>query len=418
MTPAVVHPPVSPLDEPARDRVFGLPVAAGVSWIAGLLTAFTVSLVGEMPLGEVILMATAGWAGLCLLANRAWPGDLFRERWVWTLLACQAIALVAYVVSDVYRGSSHRDMARGWGRMIFLAIDIIAFAYLFSCSRRNLLWYLFGQALGDVAAALIFGPLFGDMWKFGVGVPVTFAVFFLASFGGRYFFILIAAGMGVLHFAMDFRSVGGICLLIAAASTLQLLPRRLRLWAVPFICAGALAAVSVVYSGMQDEESRRGTRSDVARSSMMQAAWEAFVESPLIGQGSWFNKSKLYDNFGLILYERAKDAGIGGFGDPGTEISGVAIHSQMLVTLAEGGLFGATFFMAFAGMLMWALWNEIMVQPWDRASPVRLMQLFFAFWNVWLSPYSGAHRVYIAAAVGLVLILRAERAEQEDAEES
>lgn len=418
MTPAVVHPPVSPLDEPARDRVFGLPVAAGVSWIAGLLTAFTVSLVGEMPLGEVILMATAGWAGLCLLANRAWPGDLFRERWVWTLLACQAIALVAYVVSDVYRGSSHRDMARGWGRMIFLAIDIIAFAYLFSCSRRNLLWYLFGQALGDVAAALIFGPLFGDMWKFGVGVPVTFAVFFLASFGGRYFFILIAAGMGVLHFAMDFRSVGGICLLAASAAVLQLLPRQLRLWAVPFICAGALAAVSLVYTRMQDEDSRRGTRSDVARSSMMQAAWEAFAGSPFIGQGSWFNKSKLYDNFAVILEQRARDAGIGGFGGANSDVSGVAIHSQMLVTLAEGGFFGATFFFVYAGMLVWALWNEVLVRDWDRVFPVRLLQLFLAFWNVWLSPYSGAHRVYIAAAVGVILMLRSDHEDQREEEEA
>jgi O-antigen ligase len=252
-----------------------------------------------------------------------------------------------------------------------------------------------------------------------MGIPLTFAAFFLGGLGGRFFFILVAGGMGVLHFAMDFRSVGGICLLIAGAAVLQVFPRHLRLWVVPFICAGALAAVSLVYTRMQDEDSRRGTRSDVARSSMMQAAWEAFAESPVIGQGSWFNKSKLYDNFAVILEQRARDASIGGFGGANSDVTGVAIHSQILVTLAEGGLFGATFFFVYAGMLVWALWNEVLVRAWDRISPVRLLQLFLAFWNVWLSPYSGAHRVYIAAAVGIILILRWDHEEQdEEAEET
>jgi len=407
--PAWPAPAPSPLAVPST-RVPG--PAAFVALAAGLLTAFTVSLVGEMPLGELVLLAVAGWAGLCAIVHHGLPGPLFRQRTLAVLLASEAIALLAYMLSDFYRQSDPRDMARGWARMVLLAIDLVAVAYLLGRARAIFFWFLGGLLAGDLVNSVLFGALFGDVWKFGYGIPASYAALAIASFAGPFAVLLTAGGLGVLHFALDFRSVGGLCFLLAAATGLQMLPPRLRLWTLP-CCAGAtLALAAFFFSGVRSEGEmeHRASRSDVDRSSMLQAATEAFLASPLIGHGSWFSRSDVYANFMQIRDDRAKEAGIGGFAGPNEADETVALHSQILVTLAEGGLFGAAFFIVYGAGLAWALWDQVMVQPWRRERPVRVLLLLLAGWHLAMSPFSGAHRVYIALAAGVILLVQAERA--------
>lgn len=417
------HDASSPLPWPAalEDEVVP-PAASGwlqpaglVALFAGLLTAFTVSLVGEMPLGELVLIATAAWVALCVAVHRAPPGPLFRHRYFSVLFACQAVALLAYVVSDFYRQSDPRDMARGWARMILLGIDVVAAAYLLGRSRAVFAWFLGGILAGDLVHTLLFGALFGDFWKFGYGIPLTYAAVAAASFGGPFLVLLTAAGFGALHFALDFRSVGALCIGVAAATGLQMLPRPWRLWALPAGTVVALGIAVVLFGGVRsgDEMEHRATRSDVDRSAMIQAATEAFASSPLIGHGSWFSRSDVYANFMQIRDDLAKEAGVGGFAGPNEEPEAVALHSQILVTLAEGGFFGASFFLAYGAGLIWALWDQVMARPWSRARPVRVLLLMIASWHLVMSPFSGAHRVYIALAAGLILLVLAERNREE-----
>ncbi|HZP61150.1 MAG TPA: O-antigen ligase family protein, partial [Opitutaceae bacterium] len=323
--------------------------SAWICFLAGSLTAFTVSLVGEMPIGEIFLIAVAGWVVLCAILNHAWPGALLRNRFFWTLLIAQAVALGSYVMSDLYRRSFPRDMARGWSRMILLAIDIIAIAYLFGRSRRNFLFFLFGLNLGDVADALIHGPLFGDMWKFGVGFPLTVLVLFLAPLGGRWITMLGAGGMGVLNFVQDYRSLGGLCLAVGALTFLQTIPRRLRGWAAPFGAAAAIGSVVLVYQ-YTEANATRATRSDVERSAMMEASFDAIRASPFIGYGSWFSNTDVYDNFMLIRQEAARAAHVGGFARANQDDPDLmSFHSQILVAVVEGGILGGTFFFIYGG---------------------------------------------------------------------
>lgn len=384
-----------------RDRWWS--VSGVVSFIASATTAFTVSLVGEMPLGEFVLMAVTGWAMLCVVFNHALPGRLFKSRFLWALLIAQAVALVAYIASDFYRGSSPRDMARGWGRMIFLAIDLLAIAYLFSCSRKNILWFVIGQAAGALAYTALYGPLFGDMWKFGVGPPVTFAIFLLAPLAGPFLTALAAGGIGMAHFSLDYRGLGAICFVAGVLTLLQRLPVRFRWWIAPVALSVAVAGVFAVYE--ETQRKNRATRSDIERTAMVTAAKEAFVESPLIGHGSWFSNSDVYENFVLIRHEAAKAARVGGFAGVNQAAGGEALHSQLLVSLAEGGLFGGAFFLVFGAGLLWALCDTVLVKPWHRLAPIYLLILLLALWNLLFSPFSGAHRVYIATACGLILLL-------------
>jgi hypothetical protein len=381
-------------------------ISGALSFLASALTAFTVSLVGEMPVGEFVLIGVTGWALLCVVFNHAPPGRLFRSRLFWWMMVAQLVALIAYVVSDLYRNSAPRDMARGWGRMLFLAIDIVAVTYLFSCSRKNFLWFVMGQAAGALAYTAIHGPMFGDMWKFGIGAPITFGVFLLAPFGGAVVSALAIAGLGVGHLNLDYRSLGGICLVAATLILLVRLPMRARWWIAPFALAGAVFGVLHLYE--QSQRGTRATRSDIERTAMVTAAKEAFEESPLIGHGSWFSNSDVYDNFMLIRHEAAKQARVGGFAGANRAPGDEALHSQILVALAEGGLFGGAFFLVFGGGLVWALAEAVMVRRWHRFAPITILILLIAIWNLLFSPFSGAHRVYIAMACGLILLLTSE----------
>jgi hypothetical protein len=389
---------------PARDAWWS--ISGVVSFVASAATAFTVSLVGEMPVGEFVLTAVAGWAVLCLVFNHSAPGRLFHSRLFWAMMVAQLVAFVAYVASDLYRHSAPRDMARGWGRMLFLAIDVIAVTYLFSCSRRNVLWFLAGQAVGALAYTALHGPMFGDLWKFGWALPLTYVVVLLTSLAGTVVAALAVAAMGIAHLNLDYRSLGGICIVAAMLILLTRLPSRFRWWIAPAALAVAVAGVFHFYE--QSKRGARSTRSDIERSAMVTAAREAFQESPLIGHGSWFSNSDVYDNFMLIRHEAAKQARVGGFAGANRAPGDEALHSQILVALAEGGLFGGAFFIVFGLGLAWALMHTVLVRTWHRLAPIHVLVLLLAFWNLLFSPFSGAHRVYIAMACGLVLLIRSD----------
>lgn len=410
-TPALASSPPRPSSSTPGERSAAFTLSGALSLFAGVLTPFTVSLGGELPLGELVLGVVAAWALLIVALAHAWPGPLWRDRVFLALLAAQFVALGAYVASDIYRGSVPDDMARGWARMVFLGADFAAIAYLSGCSARNFLLLLVGVQLGEVAKVFLEGALFGDYWKFGFALPVTVGVFLLARFGGFLLSAAAAAALGVLHFVLDFRSLGLICILVSAFVLVQAFPRVWRIWIAPLGLLAALAVGGLVYAHTTsaDREGQRTSRSNVERTAMVQAAVEAFVASPLVGHGSWFSRTDVMDEFMIIREDLAHEAGVGGFAGANEEEEGVTLHSQLLVTLAEGGLFGAAFFIPYAFGLMWALHDQVVVRPWSPGSPLRLFILSLALFNVFLSPFSGAHRVHIALAAVLVIIIHRER---------
>lgn len=419
--PAPGSPPAAPSLSLSGLLAPVLRPAALVSAFAGVLTPFTVSLGGEMPIGELVLFFAAAWALLIVALSHLWPGPLWRDPVFLGFMLCQGLALAAYVVSDVWRGSAPHDFVRGWARMVFLAVDLAAIAYLVGCSALNFVLLLVGVQLGEVLKVLLQGALFGDVWKFGYALPVTVGALLLAGRFGLVVSGCAAAALGVLHFALDFRSLGMLCLLVAALVGVQAFPRAARAWIAPVGLACGLALGVAVYAHTRsDREGQRSTRSDVERTAMVVAALEAFRDSPLVGHGSWFSRTEVMDNFMVLREEGARLAGVGGFaGANEIEEEPVALHSQLLVTLAEGGLFGAAFFIPYALGLAWALHNQVVVRAWTPLSALRHFVLCLALFHVFLSPFSGAHRVGIALAAVLVVLIHRERAElRADAEDS
>jgi hypothetical protein len=110
------------------------------------------------------------------------------------------------------------------------------------------------------------------------------------------------------------------------------------------------------------------------------------------------------EDFFAIRYENSWLDGIGSY-DEDEAVSIIALHSQILVALAEGGVLGGCFFIFYGVMILWALWYCVFVQPWHYCSALVVYFLLLKIWDLCMSPFSGAHRVMIGAGVGLILVL-------------
>jgi hypothetical protein len=387
-----------------------IPYAPVLAFFMGLTGPFTVRLVGLMPVSELVLLLVVSYAVLHLVMVQALVAPLVRNRLFGLFMFAQGVALLGYIISDLYRESSPGDMARGWARMIFLALDLCGVALLFGSSRAAFPAYIIGLAASSVHAAL-FGALFGDYWKFGFGYPMTVLVFLLAPRGGRLLTILAGFGMAALHIFLDFRSMSFTSLLTTAGIGLTFFPPRLRGWLVAAVAALAIAAAPFVLNReVSDETKHRRSRSNAERSAMMEAAGGAFLKSPLLGQGSWFSNSDVMHRFAEIRTENALAAGVGGYSEDQAEE--MAIHSQILVSLAEGGFFGGTFFLVYGAGLVWAVFHLVLRRVNDHRTGIYLLLTLCGVLNVCFSPFSGGARVDIAVAATLVLLLWLRRHEE------
>lgn len=382
--------------------------AMGVSLAAGFLQPFMVSLVGRMPLSEVLFLFVTAFALVAFCMDARTINILPAPRLLFMLLVCIAVSFAGYIFADLYRMTDLRDLMRGWARLAFLVVDLIAIATLIGLSKHSLPLYQCGLAAGSVLYVLIFGPLLGEYWKFGYAVPVTLLLLLVAPLIGTWAVELALIGVGLLHLLLDYRSMGGCCLLAGSLLLVMRLPLRLRGWAVPAAAVSAAIGVLALYQYVGTKGTHRTAQSNIDRSAMAAAAWEAVVESPVIGQGSWFSRSKVFDAFFEMRYRETKISGGRGVERFG-HLEGVAIHSQILVSLAEAGIFGVCFFVAYGVLLVWAIWYASAHQTGNRFAGLFLFVLICAFWDLWMSPFSGQARALISIACGIILLLWQER---------
>lgn len=383
------------------------------AFLIGLLRTTTTQGIGAMPVGELVLLLLGLHAVLVMVSTRRLPAPVPAPRLMILIALSQGVALASYVVSDLWRESAAIDMLRGWLRMVFVLIDLATMALVLGASWRTFVWLQIGSGV-SFAQMLIVPPLFNDYWKFGFGYPISVLVVLLAprvlGFWGT---VLGAAGLGVLHLRMDFRSMAAECFAVGAMMALRILPRMAR---QAILMAGALAGIAaapmVIERMLACTGSARADRSNDERAAMLQAAWEGFASSPLIGQGSWFSKSNVWENFHRIYAERQRIAG-DGLAFREEDVKNAAIHSQILVSLAEGGVFGAAFFAVYGLLIVWALWFALTEASWHWTLPARIFCLEVGFFNLLMSPFSGPIRIEIATTAILTALFWCEGRRQD-----
>jgi hypothetical protein len=380
------------------------------AFLVGFFQPVTIGFVGRIPISELLLLIVLLHAALAVVSTRALPAPLPSPRILAFVLLCQLVAFASYIVSDLWHESLPFDFVRGWVRMIFLPLNIAALALLFGAGNQTFVLFHIG-----LVCSLVFPylgpPLFHDYWKFCFGYPVTLVILLVTPrLFGLWATVGATVGLGFLHLIMRFRSLGAICLFLAAlivvATTLPRLWRKyLFIICTPIFVVASPWALESFLTGGQGTV----TRSNVERSAMIQAAWEGFLESPLIGNGSWFSKSDVWDNFLMIRSQKERESGQGLGFDP-RDFEGVAIHSQILTALAEGGILGGTFFLMYTVLILTGFWFMLTDASWHYLMPLRLLILVSGLYGVFMDPFSGTSRLSIGITVALSLVLLTEKA--------
>jgi O-antigen ligase len=367
--------------------------------LVGFFTPFTIKAAGNLPIAEWILFFAVCSAIVIRFSRERWPDGVANSRIFFGFIVLQVIGLLAYIVSDLYRESASRDFLRGWARMIFVGVDLLGLATLIGTSWRRLVVLKLGFIFGVAAEAAIFGPLYGAWWKFGFALPVTLLVLILVGNRNRWVASSVAVGLGLLNFSLDYRSLGAECFIVAVAVHLPRFNTFGRLVALVAMVTAAIYAMVGVFHEKTDTAFAARHESDSERRAMVEAAANAFAESPIIGHGSWFSNTKVVKD----IENRQAELKEGFQGYTEEQESVLTIHSQMLTALAEGGFFGASFFFGYAAMLIWAFAYALRTER-----PQQILVIFLlveALWNLAMTPFSGPKRIEIATAAVLTLML-------------
>ncbi|HZZ18696.1 MAG TPA: O-antigen ligase family protein [Opitutaceae bacterium] len=369
--------------------------------LTGALSAFTVPLVGLLPVGELVLILVFPWVMFQLVSSRGWPTRMQQLSWYKLMLIFVGIMLLGYVVSDLYRGTSSENLVRGWARVGFLGIDLVAIAYLINGSWLRLRVFIFALYFANSLNGMISNPIDDRWWEFGVGPSVTALALFLCAGRAMIIQVSLALLLAVVAMSLGARSLGGICMLTAVLFMLNRARGVMRPIAL-IAAAGAVAALlfaanAAILSNLEK------TNSNVERRSMIETAADAFLESPFIGQGSWFTATNMISK---LEEHRAKlDPTFHGYTED--EARQISIHSQILVALAEGGILGGSFFIFYGALLLKT------IRTLTRHSvPRRAFTLYFVInglWNLCMSPFSGVARTEIVLAICACLLVILQR---------
>lgn len=379
-------------------RRSGPRIACGV---VGLACGFTVQVVGQLPVGEILLLAICPWPVFRAVRMRGWRARIQQLRWYQMLLILAGVAELGYVISDLYRGTPASFEIRGWARVGLLAVDLVTIAYLIDRSWTRLWVFTTAFIFGTFINALILGPLFDRWWEFAIGAPVAAFGFFICAWLPAFAPILVALIVTGLSLVFGARSLAGIALLSSALFALRYARGILR----PMAIAGMVIAMgAVLYAAqavVQYDENK--TNSNIERESMIETAAEEFASSPLIGQGTWYAASKMLRS----VEEHREDLDPKFHGYSEEEARTLSIHSQLLVTLAEGGILGGLFFIFYGGLICKTLRSLIRTPVPHRAFVIYM--LVDGLWNLCMSPFSGGARIDIVLVICACLLVIVQR---------
>jgi len=377
-----------------------------VAFAVGATTSVKLGVVGELFLGEILLPLLA--VGIVFFSSE-WK--LLGQRPFLAMCLAFAVMLLGYMISDLTNGTRPDQYLRGWGRVLLVFTDFIAYYVVYAKDRRLFWWLILGMATGS--AAYLFAthvPL--DRWKLGYAGPVTLVLLALSYFLPGRFKALPVLAAALVSVWLDFRSFGVICLVVASylwlVSGRRGLPKSRPGTIAKFLLAGVsvLLLANWMLAATADKQSmERRDQSNGVRRAGIEVGLLAIEQSPLIGYGSWSENGELSRLYRKLLEKYGGDEseerllGSNGFGP----------HSQILQAWVEGGILGAFFFFfllyQLASVGSWIMFKR---QP-DLVSPILVFYLIDTGWNALMSPFAGIHRFDIGIGAAILVVGAIER---------
>lgn len=373
-----------------------------IAFLCGACIGVRLDIVGEIYLVELLLPLAVIFAALA-----RGLGPRLQGRSLILFLGAGALTFTGYLISDLVVANAQWQYLRGWGRVALLITDFTAMLLLVAHGARNLWWFVFGLGLGGIGWLMFSGVPFGT-WKIGYGEYTAFLAAALSGLLPRYVGALLLVACGVASLLLDYRSLGATCILAAALLAHASRRRKARGAAQSSGTVGAVVMVTLALAlmlallgGTREQFQERRDMSNGGRSIGVVVALRAISESPVIGYGSWAEEGRFAQ---MMRNEAARlERELGRRVELGRSL---LPHSQLLQAWVEGGVLGAAFFLLYGAMLLWALHWYVLKRPVDRFSGAAIFALLYGMWNFAASPFLGFTRIYIAIAVGAIVVAR------------
>ena len=377
------------------------------SWAAFLIPTFIwleVVVVGRIFVPELLLLALLPF----LLAKR---GRMLAEPLPRTFLLLAVLWLMAQILTDVIRESDFHDYSRGWAKITLTTLNFCTLYLLLYGSRRRLVLFALGLAVGGYLSFLLNPSLFAEEypWKFALG-PSTAFVAVLMALWIPFLRPLPIFVVGVYSMMVGARALAGVLLLTALYVLVQQIVGRraelradvLLVWPSLFLVAGIAASAMVVelygymaVRGYMDQGAQwvyerqhsgalgvlLGGRSEILASA------RAVLDSPLIGHGSW---AKNPEYVAYILDLRHFGYDVHYLSRVDAEL--IPSHSHLMGAWVEAGILGAAFWGWVLLLVFRVLSNQYMIR--EPIGPLIAFVGFLLVWDIFFSPF-GAERRYI-----------------------
>ncbi len=402
-----------PAEIPTRRAKGGI-VLDVLVFVIPCLLFLEVTVVGRLFASEIMLLALLPF--VLIARGRVLWAPLPR-----TILVLGMAWLLNQVVTDIIRDTPFHDYARGWAKIGFTLVNFAVLYMLLHDSARRLVIFAVGLAVGGILDYYISPETLAvsDPWKFALGGSFTLLLIVgaqrLFERGMRLVVPAVPAAAAALNLVMGYRSLAGICFLVAVYLFLQwrgpklrfrITPARLAMLGVlgfiatiAFIEAYGYAASTGVLGGEAQRKYERqassqyglllGGRMEILVSS------RAIMDSPIIGHGSWAKDAE----YARLLLE------IKGYG-PWVAASGlqsklIPTHSYLFGAWVEAGILGAVFW-------IYILWRVVLVLAGQHQARGSLMPLvtfccLTLLWNVLFSPFGATTRIFAPYYVVVVL---------------
>lgn len=387
-----------------------------VALTAPLFLAFEVTVVGRLFAAEVLLGAMIPF----LLARRnalaSLPAAFVVLALVW---------LYGQVVTDLVRDTPPVDYLRGWFKIVFTLTNFVAIWLVIDGKARRVLLFATGACVGLVLTYYVNPNLYaaGDPWKFGLGFPVTLGLVLAACTPTVRAIPFLPAGLvaaaAVANLERGFRSLAGVCVLVAAYLLVdQLVRRRAQLAErlspvrVAALCVAGIA-ITAVFVDAYGELAQRGALGAKAQSRLAYqprtdaagiilsgrpeifVSTQAIADAPIIGHGSW---AKNQD------YVRQYIGTLTSLGRPlGTirQATLIPTHSHLFGAWVEAGILGALFW-------IWVLFIalRVLTTQYGRGEPLAPLVVFVTVvltWDTLFSPFGAERRLLIPFYIATML---------------
>lgn len=389
--------------------------------ILGLLSSVLLHYIGDFYVSEILLITLFPillfLRGKSLL--RPLLGPIFLLLGVWFL---------GLVISDFYRQAELDNRLRGMALVVFFAVEIAAFLMLLPKNERAKMLFLTSYATGSIIMAKLQPTEISageNRWKFGYATGTIMLVILISCyFYARRKYLpatLILAAIAGYNLLVDYRSAF-LEIMVAAVlvvpiiperiGKLRFLPRKRGLAQVILVTCMALGAgwsagqilKYAANGGFLGEEAQEKNEVESRAGNLILGGrpevftgLRAFLDSPIIGHGSWPIDRKYIEMQADEAEERGNKVN-----DLLQTTNGlIPTHSHIIGAMVDAGILGGFFWAYLLWLVAKAIVQVAILRP--PLAPIYCFLLVTQFWATLFSPFGSFER--ITEAFTLVVII-------------